>query len=310
METLKKNENMSAYLQGERITGIYTLRDINSQKGKTGQPYLRINFNDNNRIGSVYVWNEKLINMVPHLKNKTVYIEVNLSKSQKTGEIFPHLNKISEHFPFGERYLSKVKEYFYKASFENLFDTIQTPALKTFLETVFSDASLKRNFMCVPGSTTHHHNYYMGLLVHSIDCAELVYQQLQMDFDRKTVETATIAALLHDIGKTMLYAPLSGTSKCRYINSHENYSHEIIGSALKKLRTEMFDAAEIISLACNPKKFAGHPDYQPKSLIVELIRDADRMSSHSNLLLLTHQQSKGSSEVVFRGNQGYLNPSF
>lgn len=87
--------------------------------------------------------------------------------------------------------------------FEVLIDSIQDIYLKQLLTQLFSDG-LRETFLKAPAAKKIHHNYFGGLLEHSINVARLC-QKICLVYPDLNKDLLVTGAILHDLGKIEEY---------------------------------------------------------------------------------------------------------
>ena len=82
-------------------------------------------------------------------------------------------------------------------------DSIKNEDLKKFMLDYFDEHS--EQIKVAPAAKTMHHNYIGGLLVHTLECAQIVDANIKVLFQEINRDEAIAAAILHDIGKIFEY---------------------------------------------------------------------------------------------------------
>ena len=82
-------------------------------------------------------------------------------------------------------------------------DSIKNDDLKKFMLDYFDEHS--EQIKVAPAAKTMHHNYIGGLLVHTLECAQIVDANIKVLFQEINRDEAIAAAILHDIGKIFEY---------------------------------------------------------------------------------------------------------
>jgi len=75
-------------------------------------------------------------------------------------------------------------------------NNLRIAPLETFIQSVFTDDKIAIPFLQAPASLDHHHHRPGGLLVHSIECTQLVQSFTLLSSEE--LEIGAVAALLHD----------------------------------------------------------------------------------------------------------------
>lgn len=154
--------------------------------------------------------------------------------------------------------------------------SIHSPALGKFLDTVFSDEEVALAFLQVPASRNYHHNHAGGLLAHSVEVAEIVSDQTY-DSDHER-EIAIIAALLHDIGKVKTFNSNKSYTKLGKMVSHDHLTLEVCSTALRELDKTWPDASYTMRHVWTCASPGARYGFQPMCLIANNVRNADNKS--------------------------------
>lgn len=133
----------------------------------------------------------------------------------------------------------------YAEQLMGLIAALKTP-LRDFLIELFSDAEIVEAFVTSSASHKHHHAKPGGLLIHSVDCALMVKRLAGMRMGPSEAEVSTVAALLHDIGKTRTHAPSRSQNVMGQCVSHESIGIEILAPYLKALDEKWETGAHLL----------------------------------------------------------------
>jgi len=147
--------------------------------------------------------------------------------------------------------------------------------LKHFVDRVFSNDELALLFIASPASLNHHHNLPGGLLIHSLETAEMVGRMGAEQPDR--VELGQVAALFHDIGKVRTMTKTMKRTSMGFVIDHDALTLEILAPALSMLERRWSDGATAL-------RYLWTWNHQPKPgtpmmVMAEVLRAADRISS-------------------------------
>lgn len=153
-------------------------------------------------------------------------------------------------------------------------------ALRAFLKDVFADNKLRKTFLSLPASHSHHHAQSGGLAAHSLEVAAIAHRAL-IDLDENERWLACTAGLLHDIGKLRTLQPGGRRTMLGYLVDHEQLTLEILASALGSLDRAWPDGGAALRylLTWRRAKTTGRP-LLPAALALEF---ADRLSSASGI---------------------------
>ena len=161
-------------------------------------------------------------------------------------------------------------------SLSRLIDMLAIPALRDFVEGVMNDDRLFLPFLQVPGSARHHHCEPTGLFRHSIECATMVSNMLDLHGPER--ELAIVAALFHDIGKVRCFDVTGKRSITGYVMDHDNLTLEMLAHHLAVLDEVWPDGGVALRYLLTWKQ--GNRKFSvPLLTVAEAITSADRLSS-------------------------------
>lgn len=149
-------------------------------------------------------------------------------------------------------------------------------ALRDFVGRVLTPEGTGVPFIRVPASTSFHHSYPSGLLVHSLDCAQRVIE-IAGGVSQDERELAQVAALLHDIGKTRTYVPAGRRSALGLHVHHDALILELCADALRILDAEWPWAAIMLRRIWTWRVGAG-ADWKKQPAMAIALSCADRLS--------------------------------
>ena len=152
-------------------------------------------------------------------------------------------------------YLNEIEVIYQSCyDFESLYQVIEmihsltNVNLKAFCWEVLKNPPLIKSFVSIPASKRHHHSFPSGLLVHSLECAYIVSNNLSgMDaLSQSEKEVTLVAALFHDIGKTQTLE-MSGHSSLGRLIDHEQFTLMALAEPLKHLSLRWNKGAETLA---------------------------------------------------------------
>jgi 3'-5' exoribonuclease len=89
-------------------------------------------------------------------------------------------------------------------AFVEIYEELAAP-YQRLVDEIFRDDEVLQRFVSAPASMNGHHSYPGGLLDHAVDTAQIVARELATGRTSCDPDTAVIAAVLHDLGKTLEY---------------------------------------------------------------------------------------------------------
>lgn len=161
--------------------------------------------------------------------------------------------------------------------FLRLIGLVTMEEFKPFIDFILDNERVLRLFMNSEASFKHHHCTQGGLFEHSIEVAEMTYQNAKhLGYSDVECQTGLVAALFHDIGK--IYPALQMNSDKYHAGTHERYAFALLAKPLGELGTIN---SRVFSMLCEllAAKPYGHKTRYP---IEHVLKQADRASAESN----------------------------
>jgi 3'-5' exoribonuclease len=273
-----QNSLATIQLNGQGLVyGAYRVRNPVWGQTKYGNGYLRMNIEDCSSSIQAYCWHENQFQHLPisdlaclnirgnlrtHNQQQIIDIASLQQLDAKPGRDIVRLMPVSVcPQPWLLPYLQAA------------FEQITIPALKRFVASVLADDGIGFAFMSAPASLNHHHNYPGGLLAHSIECFQMV--QKHHEFVREEYELGLVAALFHDIGKTLTMTHTMERTSIGASVEHDKLTFEVIGPHLKGLHFEWDEGAKQLRYLIAWKMRRNIPHYN----MADLVACCDRVST-------------------------------
>ena len=159
--------------------------------------------------------------------------------------------------------------------------------LRRAVDTFFGDDAFRAEFERTPGAPRGHHAQLGGLLLHTVEVANIARHAVQTM--RGNVDLVTAGALLHDIGKVQAYT--ISAAGFDHSTAGRLLGHIVLGSLMleERLRTLPPDAlseAQRLELHHFIQSHHGILEYgaavRPMTLEAELLHHADQTSAKGN----------------------------
>lgn len=169
------------------------------------------------------------------------------------------------------------------AELHTLVEYCPIVALRNFINAVFSKEDFALPFFQFPASREHHHAYSGGLAEHSLEVANIVQAALwQASEDEFWL--ATVAGLLHDVGKLRTFKNGGNRSNIGFVMQHDQLTLEVLAEPLKQLDIHWPDGAIALRYLLTRSPQESKRPLMPCSLAIDY---ADKMSSAQS----THKQA-------------------
>ena len=161
--------------------------------------------------------------------------------------------------------------------FLKLLSFVSVKELLPFVVFILNNEEVLKLFMRSEASFKHHHCYLGGLFEHSIEVAEMTYQNAKhLGHSDIECQTGLVAALFHDIGK--IYPALNMNNEKYCSGPHESYSFALLAKPLGELGSRNSRIFSMLTELLAGKPY-GHKTRYP---IEHVLKQADRSSAESN----------------------------
>ncbi|HSO82496.1 HD domain-containing protein [Thiocapsa sp.] len=148
------------------------------------------------------------------------------------------------------------------------------PVLYDLVRRIFTDPAIGPAFLIAPASLNHHHAFSGGLLVHSAEVAGAVFRWTAGE---SVQGLATVAALLHDIGKVRTLAGNMTRTVLGQQVRHEALTLEVVAAHLAWFDGAWPEGAILLRHLLTAEARRDRPS--PALAALELVHAADRISA-------------------------------
>lgn len=260
-------------------SGVYLIKDVNKGITTNGLNYLSFVLQDKSGVIDAKKWDVTAEDINKSEKGKIVRIDGEVTKFKDKlqiriadiYEVDPEDNDLSSLLMLGSIEFNALIEDFnyYKNSIKN-------DDCKVILDAVFKKYYSK--FIDYPAAVRNHHEFYHGLLHHSVMMCK-VAEQLSKLYDCD-YDLLISGCLLHDIGKVIEF---SGYVAPSYTNEGNLLGHISIGmSIIKEISDELKITSEV-PLLLEHMILSHHGKLEYGSPVVPLTREALLLSMIDDL---------------------------
>ena len=161
--------------------------------------------------------------------------------------------------------------------FIRLLGLIKAPILQLFISYWGMHIKQFEAFLTMPASYQDHHAYTHGLLIHSLEVAELAYSNaVRLQHSSIECQVALVAGLFHDIGK--IYSLSEAGIYGYQTGAHECLNFALLAEPLQQLAIADWDCHRMLSSMLAP-----YARYRSEQYAIEAIfRNADHNSCQSD----------------------------
>lgn len=263
------------------VSGVFRLRNPTWGKTKQGQSYLRIGLEDCSTMIYAYSWQQEALAHLNIIDMCCVEVEGIIRWHTGKQVIDIKSMKVLEYKPqnCSVRLIpqSICPQDWLLTHLQAALQRITIAPLVRFINAVLGDDSIALAFVSAPASLNHHHNYPGGLLMHSLECFGMV--EKHRHFQKSEYELGLVAALFHDIGKTLTMTHTMSRTSIGSSVEHDKLTFEVLGPYFRQLAIEWPEGATQLRYLLNWKMKRHIPKYN----IADLVACSDRMSTGLDL---------------------------
>ncbi|HEY7456720.1 MAG TPA: HD domain-containing protein [Solirubrobacterales bacterium] len=194
---------------GQRVTGVYAVRERELRRKRNGEPWLRLVLCDASGSAEAVAWEDAEALYALAAPGTAVELSGGFEMSERWGakiklsglrEAAPGSYDAADLAPESEVSLEELER-----ELRQLLETVREPQLRELLGRFFDEGSpIWQRFRDAPAAKVYHQAYRHGLLEHTVSVAQAVSAAANF-FPGIDREVAVAGALLHDIGKTVAY---------------------------------------------------------------------------------------------------------
>jgi 3'-5' exoribonuclease len=194
---------------GQRVRGVYAVRQRELRRKRNGEPWLRLSVGDASGAAEAVCWEDAEALYAQCANGTAIFVTGVFELSERWGakikigelrEAAAHEYESDELAPESHVSLEHLE-----TDLRSLLATIQEPQLQRLLDAFFAEHSEAwARFRDAPAAKVYHQAYRHGLLEHTLSVAQAVSAASNF-FPGIDRDVAVTGALLHDIGKTEAY---------------------------------------------------------------------------------------------------------
>jgi 3'-5' exoribonuclease len=194
---------------GQRVKGVYAVRERELRRKRNGEPWLRLVLGDSSGGAEAVAWEDAEARYALAAPGSAVHVGGVFEMSERWGAKIKlaELREAApdEYDPADLAAESEVSFEDLEGKLRQLLETVQEPQLRELLDRFFGEQSeIWARFRDAPAAKIYHQAYRHGLLEHTVSVAQAVSAAANF-FPGIDREVAVAGALLHDIGKTEAY---------------------------------------------------------------------------------------------------------
>jgi 3'-5' exoribonuclease len=208
-EEARSRVPLSRLDDGQRVKGIYAVRERELRRKRNGEPWLRLVLGDASGTAEAVSWEDAEALYALAAPGSAVEVAGVFEISERWGAKVK-LAALREaaagsYDPTDLTAESEVSLEELEDRLRQLLETLQEPQLRDLLDRFFGERSpIWTRFRDAPAAKVYHQAYRHGLLEHTVSVAQAVSAAANF-FPGIDRDVAVAGALLHDIGKTVAY---------------------------------------------------------------------------------------------------------
>jgi 3'-5' exoribonuclease len=194
---------------GQRVRGVYAVRERELRRKKNGEPWLRLSLGDSSGAAEAVCWEDAEGLYAQAVPGTPVFVTGVFEVSERWGAKvkLSGLREAEAHEYASDELAaeSDVSVELLESDLRSLLETVQDPQLRHLLDLFFgADSPTWARFRDAPAAKVYHQAYRHGLLEHTLSVAQAVSAAANF-FPGIDREVAVTGAMLHDIGKIVAY---------------------------------------------------------------------------------------------------------
>jgi 3'-5' exoribonuclease len=194
---------------GQRVRGVYAVRERELRRKKNGDPWLRLSLGDSSGAAEAVCWEDAEALYAQAAPGTPVFVTGVFEVSERWGAKvkLSGLREAEAHEYASDELAaeSDVSAELLESDLRSLLETVQDPQLRHLLDLFFGpDSPTWARFRDAPAAKVYHQAYRHGLLEHTLSVAQAVSAAANF-FPGIDREVAVTGAMLHDIGKIVAY---------------------------------------------------------------------------------------------------------
>lgn len=170
-----------------------------------------------------------------------------------------------------------------------ILNRLEHRELRALAHRLFASQVVAEPFLCVPASRSHHHAMDGGLLIHSVECAEMAEALAPYVLEHHERDLAVMGALLHDVAKIRILNRSKNGQRAIYGVTQEALNLEVLAPFMRRLDREWPEAGAGLREVLAPARTYGGSGNGSPLLLTDFVRYVDRLSAGADIRLQSFQ---------------------
>lgn len=262
---------INEFKDGDNISQVFLVKDVTKGITAKGLNYLNVSLQDRTGIIEAKKWDTQPIDLETIKKGAVLLIdgEVILYRDKLQLKIINAYRANKESSDFNTIVISSpIPEDELINSFNYYKNSVKNETLRKILDAIFD--KYYRKFIVYPAAVRNHHEFYHGLIHHSVSMCK-VAEQITKIYPNASYDLLISGCLLHDIGKVIEFSdPITPS----YTNEGNLLGHISIGMSIIKETCDNLNIEGEIPMLLEHMILSHHGKLEYGSPITPLTREA------------------------------------
>ncbi|MCB9499335.1 MAG: HD domain-containing protein [Erysipelotrichaceae bacterium] len=299
---------------GMLATGVYLVKDFNKGVASNGTNFMNIILQDKSGTIEGKIWEVTPEQVSVFECGKPIRIEGRVGSFRDKLQIrIEDIYRVNENDIDVTNLISDspipVNEL--EASLDKYIDSIKQPDLHAIVSTLITEN--RNKYITHPAAVRNHHEFFHGLLFHSLSMANLV-DPIVNNYPTVDRDLLMSGCLIHDIGKLV---ELSGPVACFYTTEGNLIGHLVIGANMvadvsKKLNITseypLLLEHMILSHHAKPEFGAAVVPQTQEALLLSMIDDMDAKMMCLDKVLSDTKKGEQTDRIFALDNRSFYKP--
>lgn len=255
----------------ERFSGVFLVKDVTKGTKVDGQPYLSVTLQDNSGTIDAKKWivtSNDIKLLVPGTAVR-VDGEVRIYKEKLQASIDAVYEVDLNTIDLTDLLIqSPISVETLISKFKYFLSSIKNDDCKNILNYIFK--KYYQDFINYPAAVRNHHEFYHGLLYHTVSICE-VAEGISKHYADVDYDILISGCLLHDVGKVIEFSGVIGT---KYTNEGNLLGHLTIGMSLIDEAKKALDIKSEVPLLLEHMVLSHHGKVEYGAAVVPITREA------------------------------------
>lgn len=252
-------------------SGLYLLKDVAKCVTNNGKPYFNLHLQDSSGVIDAKKWDVSDKDSEILIPGKIIRVDGEALEYRGKMQIkVLNVFEVNEDEADLSDFLmdSPIPSDILVTKFRKYVKSVKNPDCKAILEDIF--ARYYKDFIIYPAAVKNHHEFYHGLLYHTVSMCEIA-EFLASHYQDVDYDILISGCLLHDLGKII---ELSGPIATKYTDEGFLLGHLTIGMSIIRETAERLKITSDIPLLLEHMVISHHGKLEFGSAVLPSTREA------------------------------------